>query len=121
MYKTGKKTLKINEKEYHFHFGMNAMALCEQQLKGDMNVSFMTWARCIIWAGLMVAKDNNMPADFSLDDAGSLIDEMEYEAQYLELMDEVAHAMGKMTDLTRKVLGKEQISKVMQLMASQIQ
>lgn len=121
MYRTGKKTLKINDKDYHFHFGMNAMALCEQELKGNLNVGFMTWARCLIWAALKVAKGNDLSSDFSIHDAGDLIEEMHYEEQYLDLMDEAAHAMGKMTDLTRKVLGKEQISKVMQLMASQIQ
>lgn len=121
MYKTGTKTITIDGKEHVFHFGMNAQALCEQTLGGNMDVGFMTWARCLIWAALVVVKSNDMPKGFSLEDMGELIDKMS-EDDFHELMEEATSAMGKMADLTRKVMGKEAVNKVMQLMAaSQVQ
>ena len=121
MYKTGKISVKVADKEVGFHFGMNAQAMCEKILNGDVNVGFATWARAMIWAGAKVVKANEFGNDFDLDATGDLIDQMADE-DYLAVMDEAVSAMGKMKDLTVKVMGTEQINKIVKLMAaSQVQ
>jgi hypothetical protein len=121
MYKTGKITVKVADRDVDFHFGMNAQAMCEQILNGDVNVGFSTWARAMIWAGAKVVKTNGYGSDFDLDAMGDLIDQMS-DTDYLAVMDEAGAAMGKMKDLTVKVMGTEQINKIVKLMAaSQVQ
>lgn len=121
MYKTGKISVKVADKEVGFHFGMNAQAMCEKILNGDVNVGFITWARALMWAGARVVKENGFGSDFDLEAMGDLVGEMTDE-QYLAVMDEAVAAMGKMKDLTVKVMGTEQINKIVKLMAaSQVQ
>lgn len=121
MYKTGKKTIVVDGKEYNFKFGMNTLCLCEDQMKKDLSEGFLIWARTMLWAGLKIGQGKDLPAEFSLDDMGLLIDAMGKE-QYDELMDEATDAMGKMKDLYVKVMGKANIEQTMRLLqTTQIQ
>lgn len=118
MYKTGRIQVKIGEKPFFFHFGMNAQAMSMEQMK-NYDDNLMNQLRSIFWAGAVVCKENELPNNFSMDDMGNVIDLMSQE-DYDRVMEEAQAALGKMMDLTTKIIGEQRMSQLIQLMTQSL-
>lgn len=114
MYRTGKIKVSIEDKEYLFSFGMNAFAKASEEMKNwDDNVP--NWLRVTMWAALKVREENKLDPKFSPDDVGDLLDAMT-EEDSSRVMEEALEALGKMTEMTLKVFGQNQVTRVVNLM-----
>jgi hypothetical protein len=104
MYKSGSLTIRINGKEWLFHFGMNAQDLYSTTI--PQNAGTVTILKYICWAALKVrAKENNIGEDFSPENFGDLMDQLT-KSDYQKLKTEALNCLGFMQQITQEMIPK---------------
>lgn len=104
MYKTGSKTIKVGEREYHFHFGMNARDIYQRMVNPSLGTVGVI--KCLLFGGLMARqKQNELPDNYTLEEVGDLIDEMQ-EEDFNALKEMAFESLGFTKDLTVETMPK---------------
>ena len=104
MYKSGSLTVKIEGRDWLFHFGMNAQDLYTVTI--PQNAGTVTILKYILWAAVKVrAKENGIDDKFSPEEMGDLVDKME-QADFENLKTEAMNCLGFMQQTTQEMIPK---------------
>ena len=104
MYKSGSLTVKIEEKSWLFHFGMNAQDLYTVSI--PQNAGTVTILKYILWAAVRVrSKENEIDDKFSPEQMGDLVDKME-QTDFENLKTEAMNCLGFMQTTTQEMIPK---------------
>lgn len=103
---TGKYTFNINGKDWYFKFGMNAYEILFEQndfVKLSTGGKTVSVAKLCFYAGAKCQRtQNGLPVDWSIEDAGDLIEEMDDFETLNEVYLSCLDSMGFMFRITGK-------------------